>query len=126
MRKDRTSLVETLALRSASRKELARQLAQIGLGIVGALEKSETTIDQAEMDLLNLDNYVEIKKRRLDKALLEFFEWGMQLEDVAEMVPSQLPHDYAKMRQLARRVLRNSLPVARILPRNARRLRKSA
>jgi hypothetical protein len=108
MKQNRTNLVETLATGHPRKKDLERRIAELGLGIVVSLQNGEMSIEQAEGELFNLDNLQAIRKRRLSPQLVELFDWGMQLEDVAELAPANLPGNYRTMSRLAERVIQQS------------------
>lgn len=96
-----------------------RRLAEMGLGVVAALESGQITFAQARADLFNLDTYNEARRRRLGRDVTEFLEWGMELEDVAELAPRGLAQSCRKMRALAERIIRGGATVSR--KRNPRR-----
>lgn len=100
-----------------SRHLLERRIAEMGLGVISALSRGEINYDQAEHDLFNLDNYVEIRRRRLSSSLLQFFERGMQLEDVSEIGPQNVTSSFEKMNWLADQIIRRA---ARDLPRSTK------
>jgi hypothetical protein len=108
MRNNKTNLIETLASGHRQKKDLERRIAELGLGIVAAMQNGEMTIEQAEGELFNLDNLQEIRRRRLSPQLVELFDWGMQLEDVAELAPGNLSENYRTMSRLAERVIQQS------------------
>ena len=108
-----SSLVDSLAAASSSKKELERRLAQMGLGLVTSLQHAEIPLTHAEKDLFNLDAYTAVRKHRLNPHLVEFLEWGMELEDVAELAPRGLEESYQRMIALARQVIEESLPKTR-------------
>jgi hypothetical protein len=108
------NLVHALVATTSSKKEAQRRLAQMGMGIVLALQKNEMTLEQCRKDLFNLQNYLAIRSHRMNRHLLEFMQWGMELEDVAELAPEGLEESYQRMITLARRAILESLPKARI------------
>ena len=85
--------------------DIERHLAQKGMGILVALRESGMTIEQAQKDLFNTDVYRAARRLRLNPALIEFLEWGMELEDVAALAPRGLRESYQKMGALLRRLL---------------------
>ena len=103
------TVVDALASLGSGKGEIERQLAEFGLGIVYSLEQGETSIEQAERDLFNLETYNAAKRNRLTRQLIEFLQWGMELDDVRELAPEGLPESYGKMKRLARRVIAQSL-----------------
>jgi hypothetical protein len=103
-----TTIVDVFFEGGGSKKEMERRLAEYALGIACALEAAEVTIGQAEYDLFNLDVYNAAKKNRLSKTFIEMLEWGMELEDVAELSPRSLHESIVKIRQLAREVISKS------------------
>src|SRR6266704_4122738 len=104
------TFVHTAATNGSSKKELERRLAEIGLGIVGELRAGKMSIAQAEHDLFNLDTYVAARKQRLNRDLIELLQWGMELEDVAELAPRGIQESFQKITLLARKVIQQSLP----------------
>src|SRR5437762_7386614 len=124
MKTSRPNLIVSLAAIHPSRHLLERRIAEMGLGVLSALGRGEISYDQAQLDLFNLDNYVEIRRRKLSPAMIEFFERGMQLEDVVEIVPENVKPNFEKMSWLADQIIRR---VARALPRpKAAQTRRSA
>ncbi len=81
----------------------------MGLGIILALQNREISLEEAHADLFNLKNYITLRKQKINRRLLEFMEWGMELEDVADLAPHGLPESYERMTALARHVIRESL-----------------
>ena len=79
-------LVESVLDVSPSRPSARRSLAEMALGIVAAIQH-RMPVEEATRDLFTLDNYLALRRNRLGKDLLDLFEWGMQLEDVVEIVP---------------------------------------
>jgi hypothetical protein len=59
----------------------------MALGIAVAIREGGLSVEEAANDLFSMDNYLALRKSRLGKELLEIFDWGMQLEDVAAIVP---------------------------------------
>jgi hypothetical protein len=123
---NKANLIDCLASSHRTKRELERQIAQLALGVVTALQNSEMTLEQAWADLFNLDNFLAIRRRRLGAKLVELFDWGMQLEDVAELARGELNAAYAKMTGLARYVIRSSLLGTGRPARSSTRLRRSA
>ncbi|HEV8605292.1 MAG TPA: DUF3969 family protein [Tepidisphaeraceae bacterium] len=117
MKATRPNLIVSLATMHPSRHLLERRIAEMGLGVISALSRGEINYDQAEHDLFNLDNYVEIRRRRLSSSLLQFFERGMQLEDVSEIGPQNVTSSFEKMNWLADQIIRRA---ARDLPRSTK------
>jgi hypothetical protein len=107
------NLVHSLVANASSKKEAERLLAQMGLGIICALQKAELSLQQSQKDLFNLKNYLAMRSHRLNRHLLEFMEWGMELEDVAQLAPEGLEDSYQRMTKLARKVILESLPKAK-------------
>ena len=94
------NLIEQITERGVSRALAQRRLAQLGLGIVQALRNSIMTVQDAAQDLFNLETYQLARRRRYDPRFIEFIEWGMELEDVAELAPDGLEESYDKMEKL--------------------------
>jgi hypothetical protein len=107
-----TNLVASLAIACPSKKLLERRLVQMGIGIIASLRAKEMIAAQACREFFNLDNYLEIKRRKLSKDLVELFEWGMELEDVTEISPDGVSDSFDHMAQLASRVMQKSNGVA--------------
>lgn len=108
MKSQRSNLIDSLAMASPSRQMLERRVAQMGIGVLAALQNREMTFEDARRELFNLDNYQAVKRHRLAAKLAQFFEWGMELADVAEIAPEGLPESYRQMRKLASRVMARS------------------
>ena len=106
MRVAAPNLVDSLAAASPSKRLLERRLVQMGLGVLAALQRSETTFDEARRDFFNLDNYQAIKRQKLSGDTSQFFEWGMELEDVADLAPGGLGESYWRMARIASRILK--------------------
>ena len=85
---------------------LTSWIAQVG--VVAALRSSFITPEQAYDDLFNLDGYQSIKKHRLSRELKDLFEWGMELEDVAEIAPEGMEESCQAIEKLAQQVLSKS------------------
>jgi hypothetical protein len=120
------NLVASLAAGCPSRRLLERRLAQIGLGIVSALSQGQMTVEQAGREFFNLRNFERIRRLRLSKAMTEFFDWGMELDDVAQLAPEGLEESYEHMRRLAWRMMRRSVPPMTWVVPTGRRVRRSA
>ncbi len=103
------NLVEALTASSPSKSDRERRLAEVGLGIVLAVRESRMALDQACKDLFNLDTYQAGRHQRLSRRLVEFLEWGMELEDVIELAPEGLAESYDRMTALAGQVIGESL-----------------
>ena len=102
------NVVESLLACGGTRRETERRLAELAIGVVAALRQASITPEQAYDDLFNLDAYQAIKRNRLDRNLKELFEWGMEIEDVAEIAPQGLERTYKAIEKLAQRVLARS------------------
>jgi hypothetical protein len=90
-------------------KGIAEQvLANAGWGTLLALKHGELALEEAEDRVFNLDVYLAARGRRFDRNLVEFLEWGMQLEDVLEIAPGSIQDDYREMTRLIHRVLLRS------------------
>ena len=105
----RANIIDEIARRSVSRRFLQRRVAQAGLGILQALRASNMSIEDAENDLFNLDTYQAARRRRLHSDLIEFLEWGMELQDVVRLVPGGLGDSYRSMEELLLNVISKSL-----------------
>ena|SRR5436190_2222927 len=101
--------IHSLFVNSASKKEAERRLAQIGLSLVQGLQTKEISLRQSQEDLFNQKSYLALRNQHASRPLLEFMEWGMELEDVAELVPREFQESYARMIVLAKEVVRQSL-----------------
>jgi predicted transcriptional regulator len=78
-------------------------------------------VENAWDELFNLENYQELRRRRLGRGLAELFEYGMELENVAEVAPAALIESLDKMESLARGIIVASAPREQ-----RQRVRKSA
>ena len=101
-----SNLVDSLARASGSKRLLERRLVQMGLGVLSSLQKGEMSFDDARREFFSLDNYEAVKRQRLAPSVAEFFEWGMELEDVADLAPVGLGESYWRMGQIASRVMK--------------------
>ena len=109
MVKNSKDWIRSVFVNSASKKEAERRLAQIGLSLVQGLQTKEISLGQSQEDLFNLKSDLDLRNQHASRPLLEFMEWGMELEDVAELAPRGLQESYARMIVLAKEVLRQSL-----------------
>jgi hypothetical protein len=85
---------------SSNKNDTQRHLAQMGRGVLIGLWESRLTVEQAQRDLFNLDVYEAARRQRLDPSLIKFLEWGMELEDVAEIAPDNIEESYREMDRL--------------------------
>lgn len=102
------NLIDEMAGAGLSRSHAQRRLAQIGLGILHTLKNGTMTIPEAQNDLFNLPTYQAARRRRYDRKLAEFLEWGMELEDVAELAPDGLEASYDAMESLLEETIATS------------------
>jgi hypothetical protein len=87
MKPQRKCLVESILAGTPGREAARRLLAEMAIGIASGIEQGRLSVEEAADDLFSLDNYLALRRNRLGKDLLELFQWGMQLEDVVEVVP---------------------------------------
>ena len=113
MATETANLIEALRTRGMPKRWVERKLAVAALGVVAAIEEGSMSPAEGGEELFNVANYRAIKHRRLDAKVREIFEWGMELEDVAELAPESLPLSYAAIRELASGLLRLRPPVRR-------------
>ncbi len=66
------------------------------------------SVEQAWDELFNMDAYQELRRRAVSAPLRELFEWGMELESVAEVSPETIEMSLVAMEKLAQRLIRNS------------------
>jgi hypothetical protein len=97
--KSQKSLVNVLWA-SKEKKDIERHFAQMAMGVLSGLKGNRLSVEQAEKDMFNLDAYRAARRQRVDRRLIEFLEWGMELEDVLEVAPGNLEESYAKMGHL--------------------------
>ena len=102
------SVVQSFRQASESRAATERRLAELGIGILMALEEGRGTAAEAARDLFNMDSYQAARRLRLSPDLLEFVAWGMELEDVDEFAPAAKDESFERMKQLVRRVLEDA------------------
>ncbi len=102
-------MIEDITRRAMPQALLERRLAQAGLGVLRALRGSTMTIEDAEIDLFNLATYQAARRRRLDRGLIEFLEWGMELDDVERLAPEGLEESFRCMENLLLKVISRSL-----------------
>lgn len=124
MRKVPPNLVNSLSVASPSKPLLERRLVEMGIGILSALQTSQMSFDQARREFFNIDNYQALIRQKLSPDLAQFFQWGMELEDVASIAPGGLAESYWRMSQLAARLMRR--PATRASKPTQSRSRKSA
>jgi len=99
------NLVESLIRSSPSKDAVSRCLAEMGLGIITALQQSQISFEQARLDLFNLENYKAARRHRLSPDTIRFFEWAMEFEDVTEIAPDALAKSYQQAVHLAQRII---------------------
>ena len=87
MKSQTNCLVDSVLAGSPNRDSARRRLAEMALGIAEAIRHGGVPVEEATKGLFTLDNYLALRRHRLGTELLEIFQWGMQLEDVAELVP---------------------------------------
>ena len=101
--------IDQVAGSHSPRKLVERRIAQAGLGVIRALRETTMSIEDAEQDFFNLDTYRAMRRRRLSSNLIEFMQWGMELEDVAQLAPGDLDQSYESMENLLLRCISSSL-----------------
>lgn len=124
MTKAAPNLVDSLAAASPSKPLLERRLVEMGIGILSALQTSQMTFDDARREFFNLDNYQALNRQKLSAALTQFFQWGMELGDVADLAPGGLAESYWRMSRIASRLMKQ--PAPRSSKSSHSRTRKSA
>lgn len=107
MKSQTPCLVDSVRAGSASRESARRRIAEMALGIAEAIQRGGIPVEAAAADLFTLDNYLAIRRHRLGAELVEIFQWGMQLEDVTELVPTPgaLDESLRSIARIAHRVL---------------------
>ena len=80
-------LVRTIAAASQSRKAAHRIISWACLGSIESISSGESSTKDAVVDLFTEDNYMELKRHRMNKSLTECFKIGLGIEDkrVAEL-----------------------------------------
>lgn len=123
LKKPVVNLVELLASAGRPKQWVEERLAEMSLGVVASLRDASLAVIDARGELFNLDNYQAIRKLRLDRNLVELFQWGMELDSVARIAPDGLPESFEAMSRLARLVIqrpprpaRGTRPAAGIRP----------
>jgi hypothetical protein len=96
----RTNLVNAIFPALGKKKDVEGRLIQLGTGILRGLRASRMTFEEAHLDLFNMDVYLAAKKWRVGPLLLKFLSWGMELEDVLEIVPQGLGKSFEEMERL--------------------------
>jgi hypothetical protein len=109
-----SNIVHALAETAASKHDLERRLVEMGRGIVASIAAGDINYEQARHDLFNLDNLLAIRQLRLSRDLRAFFEWAMELADVAELAPNGLKESYCKLDELAARILNGNGTSSRV------------
>ncbi|MBI4604780.1 MAG: DUF3969 family protein [Planctomycetes bacterium] len=107
------NMIADLTRRGLPQALLERRLAQAGLGVLRALRGASMAIEDAENDLFNLATYQAARRRRLDRCLIEFLEWGMELDDVLRLAPEGLEESFRSMENLLLKVISRSLGKSR-------------
>ena len=108
MNRPKKNLIDCIALTETSKRELERRIAEMALGVATALQNGEMSFEQAWLDLFNIDNFQALRRRRLDRRLIELFDWAMELEDVVEVTPSGAEESYKRIAELAGSIIRKS------------------
>ncbi len=85
---------------SNQKKDVERLFAEMAMGVLFGLKEHRLSVEQAEKDMFNMDAYHEARRQRVDRRLIEFLEWGMELEDVVQIAPENIEESYAEMGQL--------------------------
>ena len=106
--KSSENLVDLFATAGQPKRWLERKIAEMAQGVVAGLRDSTLAVDDAWDELFNLENYLAIRKRGLDRDLKSLFEWGMELSNVARLAPESLPESLDAIAKLARRVMRRT------------------
>lgn len=104
------NLVFALGSAPGGKAALERRIAELALGIITALRSGELPVGAAWDELFNLNNYRAAKKKRLSSAVLEMLEWGLELENVAEIAPRALNESCQRIEQFARQIFRAAPP----------------
>lgn len=107
------NLIDALASSGKPKRWIERKLALEALGVVAALEEKRMSVEESGDQLFNMDNYIGVKQRRLDKSIREIFEWGMELDSVQSLAPDGLGESYAAIRKFAMRMLAKRKPTRR-------------
>ena len=116
MKKTQTSsLIIALAASSAHAQVSERRIAEMSLGVISALREGAMSVEQAWDELFNMDAYQELRRRAVSAPLRELFEWGMELESVAEVSPETIEMSLVAMEKLAQRLIRKSYARSRKL-----------
>jgi hypothetical protein len=89
-----------------SKRQAERAIAEMGMGVLLAVRESRMTLEQAQEELFNLDVYQAARSARLSPALIEFLEWGMELEDVP---PAARLESFDRMGELLKGVIDKTL-----------------
>lgn len=101
----KNNMIESMLQNGATKHDVERRLAEIALGIVGALRRSAISHEDAYDDLFNLDTFLSLEKHHLSRPMKKLFQWGMELEDVAEIAPDGMEESYQAIEALAGKVL---------------------
>jgi len=100
-----------LNVTSESRRRSAAieaELVWMARGILAQLADGKMSPADACRAVFNMDNYREIKRHRLDRRVRELWEWGMELEDVADLAPIAIDQSLAKMIELCNDLLQTT------------------
>jgi hypothetical protein len=107
MRSQTNCLVDSVLASAPTRASAQRQLAAMALGLAEAIQRDDLPVEEASKDLFTLDNYKALRRHRLAPSLVELFQWGLELEDVASLLSGSaaLEESLRAIVTLARRVL---------------------
>ncbi len=97
--KSQKSLVHVLWA-SKGKKDIERHFAEMALGVLFGLKERRLSVEQAQKDMFNMDAYEAARRQRVDRRLIRFLEWGMELDDVLDVAPESLEESYAEMSHL--------------------------
>jgi hypothetical protein len=82
-----------------------RHIALLALGIARALRARKMPLAEAENELFNPDTYLQLKRQRIDRRLVELLAWGMELENVYKLGQAALMESFDAIERLASSVL---------------------
>ncbi len=69
------------------------------LGVLEALKNKKITINESEAMIFTPYTFITLKKRGVDKKIIDIIQEGCELEDVESLCPDKLDDTIEKLRQ---------------------------
>ena len=99
--------------RPTEKAAMERHIALLALGIARALRVQKMPLAEAENELFNPDTYVHLKRRRIDRRIVELVVWGMELENVYQLGQAAIMESLNAIERLASSVLADQHKLAK-------------